>query len=138
MADQGYHIIITDRNPNVRDLLRREMAAAGHAVQVAGTGRQLIRKLHMDISINLVIVDPDLPDTDPPTLSNLLARRFPAMPVIFHAFAFDDMGRFPFCHPAVFVEKSAASIERLKLAVTDLLRDHRPFSRAHPEEIVAG
>lgn len=138
LKTQGYHIFVADRNPNVRDLLRREMTAAGHAVQTTGSGRELIRKLRGDEAACLVIVDPDLPDTDSRTLLTLLAKRFPAIPVIVHAFAWEDAGVNHLQDAIFFVEKNAASIECLKTAVNGMIERHSEIGPNHLKQTITG
>jgi len=138
VVNQRYHILVADRNPNVRELLRREMAGDSLSVQAVGTGRQLLRILNMDAASLLVIVDPDLPDTDCRTLVNLLSERFPTTPVVVHAFSSEDTDAHRFRHPVVFVEKSATSIERIKKAVADLLQGRSAGGSASPKHFAGG
>lgn len=125
---QEFNILIADRNPHVREFLKREMTADGYRVQLAENARQLFKWIHHNEHLDLLIVDPDLPDMDVPSLLSQLREQFPLLPVVVHTLLtekFDPSDRwsdFP------FVEKQGGSIEVLKKLVFDIL--HK-FHRKH-------
>lgn len=116
-------ILIADRNPHVRDFLLREVTAEGHRVLLAETGRQLLRLAAQTRPLDLVIVDPDLPDTDTAGLLTELLSRTPALPVIVHTYCSDYDKPGDLTKQAVFVEKQGNSIERLKQVIADIMAD---------------
>ena len=116
-----YNILIADRNPHVREFLKREMMAEGYQVRLAENGRQLIRLAFHSEHTDLLIVDPDLPDTDISSLLNKLRNRIPFLPMVVHAFLSDDTDYSSVLRDVPFVEKQGSSIEHLKKVVFDIL-----------------
>ena len=119
---QEVYILIADRNPHVREFIKREMMADGYQVRLAENGRQLLKWIHHNKRLDLLIVDPDLPDVDVSSLLTKLQNRIPFLPVVFHTFLSvysehsDVLRAFP------FVEKKGSSIEHLKKVVFDILQ----------------
>lgn len=110
------HILIADRNPHVREFLKRELEAAGYAVQVAERGRQVLGWVYQDEALDLLILDPDLSDMDASVLLERLQDRIPCLPVILHTF--DPEPSPGFINVAAVVEKGGRSIERLKALIS--------------------
>ncbi len=117
---KGAVILIADRNPHVRDFLKREMAAVGYHVRVAESGRDALRIVFSDDPIALMIIDPDLPDVAAGYLVRRLRNRIPFLPIVVHAFPPDD-GRLPPEWLPGYVEKRGSSIERIKELVAEML-----------------
>ena len=122
-----FTILIADRNPNVRELLKRELVAEGYAVHLARSSREVLSCMD-DASRepDLLIVDPDLPDMDEISLLEVMRRRAPDLPVVVHTFLADYIH-----HPIVLscgavVEKDGRHVDRLKRVVHDLLRKTYP------------
>ena len=59
-----YKILIADRNSHVREFLKREMLAEGYIVQLAENGREVLKWTYSREPIDLLILDPDLPDAE--------------------------------------------------------------------------
>lgn len=114
-------ILIADRNSRVREFLKREMQAEGYQVMLADSGRQLLKWVFHYEPIDLLILDPDLPDVEGIILIKRLKNRIPFLPIVFHAFASDAQNFSDFLQEAVFVEKRGSSIERLKQVVKEIL-----------------
>jgi len=113
-------ILIADRNPNVRDFLRREVTADGHRVRLAQTGRQLIRLAALLRPLDLIILDPDLPDTDATGLLTELRAKTSSLPVILHSYTADYEKDGTIVKNAIFIEKQGNSIERLKQIIAEI------------------
>lgn len=117
----GFDILITDHNPHVRRFIAREMAAAGYRVQEAECGADVLFQVSRNQTVDLLILDPDLPDIDSVVFLQRLRKRTPALPVVIHAFS-SDMEEHPvYLKTERFVEKRGASIEHLKEVIQDLL-----------------
>jgi DNA-binding NtrC family response regulator len=114
-------ILIADRNPNVREFLRREMTAAGYRVRLAKNGREVLRWIYHYEPLDLVILDLDLPDANDAPLLEKLNDRIPSLPVVVHTFSADYDASIGSSLPVVFVEKEGNSIENLKTVVADML-----------------
>jgi DNA-binding NtrC family response regulator len=119
-------ILIADRNPHVREFLRRELSAADYHVRLAENGKDLLSVIYEDIGIRLVILDPDFPDTDRQGLLDKLQNRLPLLPVILHTYASDcdGLNLAEMFSLAVIIEKSGDSVEQLKKAVFDILDEN--------------
>ncbi|GBC62294.1 hypothetical protein DENIS_3263 [Desulfonema ishimotonii] len=120
-----FKILIADRNPHVREFLRREMAGPGYRVRLAENGREVLKFIYGDEFVDLLILDPDLPDTDAPALLRKLQNRLPYIPVVLHTFI-ADLGHCPDIFNVVaVVEKGGSSVERLKTVVYEILAKDR-------------
>jgi len=119
-AVKKHWILIADRNPRVRAFLMRELRAEGYRVTAAGSQAEVVRAAFADNRIDVIILDPDLPDDDPAALFNTLRSRIPAIPVIIHTFVQDGQNTAPPAANEIFVEKQANSIETLKKIVRDI------------------
>ena len=119
--ETGYCILITDRNPHVREYLKREMTAAGYRIRLAKNGREVLKWIFYPEPLDLLILDPDLPDVDKLSVYQRVQDRIPSLPVVIHTFS-ADAGDFESLYKeAVFVEKCGNSAERLKTAVSNIL-----------------
>ena len=123
---EEFNILITDRNPHVREYLKREMVAEGYRVRLAKTGREVIKWVYHHDPLDLLILDPDLPDTTIVSLFEKLQNRIPALPVVVHTFLSDSVDFATGSIEVVFVEKSGSSVENLKRAVADILKKINP------------
>ena len=125
MADQ-FTILIADRNPHVREFLRRELMAEGYQVQVARNGREVLRMTDVDDPPELLILDLDMPYVSGLTILEELENRKSPLPVMIHTFRMEYEK-----HPAVqraagFWEKRGDNIDGLKATVTQVLRKYYP------------
>ena len=118
---EGYNILIADRNPHVRELLRREMTLEGYQVQLVKTGREVINYTLQQDSFDLLIIDPDLPDTDESSLLKKLGERIPPLPVVVHSFLSENNEQQDGLTTVTFVEKRGSSIDHLKKIVSEIL-----------------
>jgi len=121
----NFKILIADRNPHIREFLRREMSAAGYQVELAETGQEVLRCVYKDGSLDMLILDTDLPDTDEAVILQKLQNRLPYLPVILHTFPFDEIMGNEILTMAKVVEKSGSSVEQLKKAAFELANRHK-------------
>lgn len=115
-------LLIADRNPRVRNFLRREMTGCGYQVCLVTNAHELVQQLSALERVDLVLLDPDLPGMYEHPVVELLYKRMPQLPVIVHTFLsvyVDWIDKLPGAH---FIEKNANSIELIKRAVEKLLR----------------
>lgn len=117
-------ILVADRNPHVRSFVKREMLKYGYQVQLAKDGRDLFGWIGRDNMIDLLILDPDLPDPDGTRLLRRVLERCPRMPIVVHTdgevFTPDSLtGR------VVVIKKDGNSIEYLKKVVAEILPLHK-------------
>lgn len=114
-------ILITERSPHVREFIKRELAAEGFGVRVAENGREMFKWVYRKEPLDLLILDPNLPDMDVFSILEQLQDRVPRLPVIFHAFSPDCESLVKHYEDAVFVEKKGSSIVELKRAIKEIL-----------------
>ncbi len=116
-----FTILISDRNRNVREFLKREMMAEGYRVRLAKSGREVLEWAYHHESIDLVILDLDLPDASEMAILAKLEDRIPTLPVVIHTFLSDYDNHPAVLNAAALVEKEGNSVERLKKVVAEIL-----------------
>jgi DNA-binding NtrC family response regulator len=117
-----FTILVADRNSHVRELIKREMTAEGYRIRLAGNGREVIEQAYRNEPLDLLILDPDLPDTDVSYLLKKIQNRIPYLPMVIHAFRSDYDNHLLLSKAAAFVEKRAHSIEILKTVACKILK----------------
>ena len=122
------HILIADRNPHVRRFLKRELEAEGYRIRLAESGIEVLKWAFHPDRLDLIILDPDLPDTGAGQLMDKLKDRIPPLKVVIHAFLSDYTAPHDTLSADAFIEKGGNSIESLKKVIRDL--NHRTPSRA--------
>lgn len=123
------YILIADRNPHVRKFLKRELESEGYRVRLAESGVELLKWAFHPDPLDLVILDPDLPDTGAQQLMEKLKDRLPPLTVVIHAFLSDYAAAPDTLNADAFVEKGGNSVESLKRVILDL--KHRISNRTH-------
>ena len=114
-------ILIADRNPRVREFLKREIAPDGYRVRLARNGQEIINYLYGHERIDLLILDLDQPDISVSGLFRKLENRIPSVPVVIHAFLSDYVQYPQLMNMNALVEKNGSSIDRLKKVITKIL-----------------
>ena len=133
-----FAILVADRNPHVREFLKRELTAEGYQVRLAKSGKEVLRWVYDKHPLDLLILDLDLPDGIEPALLKKIEDRIPALPVVLHGF-FSDYADHPnVLGSAVFVEKRGNSVEQLKKVVLKLLRKSEARMPEVTEDIERG
>lgn len=116
-----FTILISDRNKNVREYLRREMESEGYHVRLARSAREVLSTVFKTESVDLVILDPELFEGDELGFLERIGDRIPALPVVIHSFFSDYPDHSNALNGVYFVEKNGNSIEHLKKLVSTLL-----------------
>jgi DNA-binding NtrC family response regulator len=116
-----FTLLVADRNPNVRALLQRELTAAGYQIRLAENAREVIKWAFQDAPLDLIILDPDLPDADETFMLEHLLDRIPMLPMVMHTYPSEYGTGFKDQKDVVFVEKGGRSVERLKRVVHETL-----------------
>ena len=120
---QAFTILIADRNPNVRELLKRELVAEGYRVSLARSGREVLNFMDDASSLpDLVIMDPDLPDMEEFSLLEVMRQRRPELPVVIHTFLAEYINHPIVLSSAAVVEKDGRHVDRLKDVVDEVLK----------------
>jgi CheY-like chemotaxis protein len=123
------NILIADRNPHVRRFLKRELEAEGYRIRLAESGIEVLKWAFHPDPLDLIILDPDFPDTGAGQLMDKLKDRIPPLKVVIHAFLSDYAAPRDKLSADAFIEKGANSSETLKKVILDLNR--RTPSRTH-------
>jgi CheY-like chemotaxis protein len=119
---QAFTILIADRNPNVRELLKRELVAEGYRVHLARSGREVLNVMDDATHLpDLVIMDPDLPDMGEFSLLEVMRQRRPELPVVVHTFLAEYINHPIVLSSAAVVEKDGRHVDRLKEVVEEVL-----------------
>ena len=116
-----FTILIADRNPNVRELLKREMMAEGYRVLQAKNSREVLKQVFSQTPLDLLIFDLDLPDAGEVEIFEKLNDRIPQLPVVLHSFQTDRFNFPEAIISAIFVEKRGNSVEQLKKLIAKML-----------------
>lgn len=116
-----FRILIADRNPHVREFLRREFRQAGYRVQVAKDSQEVLMLIDVREPPHLLVLDLDMPRGDASELLELLDGREPPLPVVVHAFLPEPSARSVLDKAAALVEKRGDT-ETLKKAVQEVLK----------------
>ena len=123
---EKFVILIADRNQYVREFLKREMAAEGYKVLLAKSGKEILKMIYYPEPLDLLILDPDLPDADELSIFEKLQDRIPTLPVVVHTYLTGSTNYTDIFSEAAFVEKSGSSVESLKKMVHEILRKSKP------------
>ncbi len=123
--EKEFKILVADRNQHVREFIKRELMAEGYRVGLAKNVQEVLKKIYQPETIDLLILDPDLPGTDELSLLKKLQDRIPALPVVVHTYLTDYTGHTNILSELAFVEKSGSSVEGLKKMVYEILRKRK-------------
>lgn len=113
-------ILVADRNRHVRELLKRELMEVGYRVFLAKTAQEIIDHLFQQQLPDLLIMDPDLPDSENLGALKQLPERFPSLPIILHMHSIDAVMGWGERNTIGVVEKTGSSIERVKTMVAEI------------------
>jgi len=125
-----FTILVADRNPHIRDFLKRELANDGFKVHLAKSAAEVLDWAFGPERLDLLILDPDLPDLKDEQLYEKLDSRIPALPVVIHGFLPVDDQWSEILDTLGFVEKMGNSIEPLKTLIYNLLPNDGPSPEA--------
>ena len=113
-------ILIADRNPHVRAFIQREMIKYGYQVRLARDGRDLFGWIDHAGAVDLLVLDPELPDAEGTHLLEQVCSRCPDLPIVLHTDS-EKFSRGQFRQGVVTVGKSGSSIEKLIQVICGML-----------------
>jgi DNA-binding NtrC family response regulator len=117
------NLLVVDRNPHIRNFLKREFQSEGYNVKLAKNGKELVDLIYSSASIDLVIIDPDIPDITQSNLFKSLEDRVPPLPFVIHSDLFDYLESTSHICKATFVPKQGGSSETLKDVILKILKE---------------
>jgi DNA-binding NtrC family response regulator len=129
-----FNLLIVDRNPHIRNFLKREFQSEGYTVQLAKNSRELVKLIYSSTPIDLVIIDPDIPDVSQANLFKSLENRIPTLPLVIHSDLNDYLESTSQISNAAFVPKQGSSSEALKDVVWSLLKASNPEKIEMPDD----
>ncbi len=132
---KGITILIADRNPHVREFLKRELMAVGYRVMLARNGGDVLNSLEHRQGVDLLVLDLDLPYAGDPGILDEIRGRIPTLPIVVHTFLPEYINHPSTLHNAAFVEKEGNSVDRLKDVISEVLNKPAPhFAAGHAME----
>ncbi|NTW36145.1 MAG: response regulator [Syntrophobacteraceae bacterium] len=129
--ESSFSILLTDRNRHVRELLRRELSCEGYRVETARDGREVLGFLYHVATVDLLILDLEIPYVAEVGLLRKLGQLRPELPVIIHSFSPEDGGPSIPVQTAALLEKSE-NTDRLKTMVREVL------AKTYPDRLEGG
>ena len=123
--EKEFKILVADRNQHVREFIKRELMAEGYKVRLAKNVQEVLKNVFYPETLDLLILDPDLPGTDKLSLLKELQDRIPTLPVVVHTYLSDYNDHTNILSKLAFVEKSGSSVEGLKKMVFEILRKRK-------------
>ena len=99
-------ILIVERNPRMRDFLRREFSKRNFILEGAGNSSELFSKLDSDTPTHLVLLAVNTPEGLDGGLIQQLVSNYPNIPVILHSYLEELSGDPSLQKVAAMVEKS--------------------------------
>ena len=118
-------VLVSDRNPNVRELLKREMILEGHKVLIARNAKELENLLCKHKKVNVLILDPELAYVREVNIYEMISGCRSPVLLIIHLFPYHNNHKV-FFDNALYVEKGENSIEQIKMEIDKFLKgpDH--------------
>ncbi|MGD9972548.1 MAG: response regulator [Desulfatirhabdiaceae bacterium] len=110
-------LLIADRNPHIRDYLKRELTSEGYVIYLAKTSRELLETIACINTLDLLILDPDLPDQNDPDILMKIRSIAPDIHVVIHSFRPEFHQSEQKSGQVDFVEKRGNSIDQLKQTI---------------------
>ena len=96
--------------------------AEGYRVRLAKNVQEVLKKVYHSETLDLLILDPDLPGGEGLSLFKKLQDRIPVLPVVVHTYVKDYTDDTNILSEVAFVEKSGSSVEGLKKTVYAMLQ----------------
>jgi DNA-binding NtrC family response regulator len=125
LMEMIFELLIADRNPHIRDFLKRELTAEGYHVYLAKTSRELLETIACINTLDLLILDPDLPDQNDPDILMKIQSLSPGIPIVIHSHQPAPNERADRCGHVGFVEKKGNSIDQLKQTIFSIVKTER-------------
>lgn len=120
-AGQSSYILVSDRNPHVRDYLRRELIQEGYQVYEAKDGQEVVRLLTSGCRLDLLVLDPEMPYFSAVEIVSRLKAHHAFVPIVVHAFDVEDINRTLIGLADAVVEKQGDNIDSFKQVIAELL-----------------
>ncbi len=125
MHSSEIRILIVERNPRIRDFLRREFSKRSFLVEGAASGGELVTKLNSREQVHLVILDVNTSDGHGRDLLQLIVTSFSDIPIILHTYL-EDLSEDPSLQQVTAMVEKSGNPEDLTRVVTLVLESLYP------------
>ncbi len=115
-SPKSFHVLVTDCNHHVGNLLQRELEKEGYTVYLPKSGNSAFAYLCSSARIDLIILDPQLFYPCDKVLISRILRHHPDMRIIIHSYK-DILRTLQADQSIRRIEKNAESIGSLKNCV---------------------
>jgi DNA-binding NtrC family response regulator len=119
-------ILIAERNPRIRNLIKRDLMIEGYNVFTVENVLQLKNWFCMRRRPDILVIDPELPGSEAYDMWGILAEN-PELPVIIHCLRVDEWVEQAGQRPFEVVEKNSNSISFLIQRIKQIV--DTPFLR---------
>jgi DNA-binding NtrC family response regulator len=116
-----HRILIAERNPHIRGYLTRELSAAGYDALPVKTLSELHHWVVSNQPMDLLVLDPNLPEDGLTQSLETLLVQLQTIPVIFHCLPGDCPLYLRKRDRSIFIEKTGTSLTALKACIQDFL-----------------
>ncbi len=123
--DIRFRILIADRNPRIRQFLKREFVSDGYHVLLARDSKEVASAIQRDNNLDLLVMDDEILTPDESQPLELLRNRIPPLPFIIHGYLIGDL-RPKLASAAAALVKKTGNLEELKRAVKQVLHSEYP------------
>jgi CheY-like chemotaxis protein len=120
------HILVADRNAHIREFLKRELSTESCRVLLAKSACEVIQKMYSDDTLDLLVLDPEIPCANESEFCKKLKNRIPQLPVVLHVSSSKTEPSHDIPYVAVIIEKGEDSIGKLKKWIHDNETFHQP------------
>lgn len=118
-SSQSFHILVTDTNHHVRNLLRRELEGEGYITHSVSNCTSAHSRILSSAPLDLIILDPELFRPEHLDLFYEILQHAASTPVILHTYS--DTVHSPNTDSNIyFIAKNAESIHRIKETIRTL------------------
>ena len=124
MHSADVRILIVERNPRMRDFLRREFAKHNLQVEGASSGTEMFRKME-EAPFHLLVLDVNTAEAAGRDLLRRLADRYPDIPVILHTYL-QDLAEDPALSRITAMVEKSGNPEDLTSMVRSVFEDRYP------------
>ena len=118
--NRKFTVLIADRNPHIREFMRRELTRDGLTVITAHDLKEILHYTFGPSPADLLVIDPDIPGINTSELIGRLNDRIPPLPFVLHSLpgyrGGSDISKL---RPQI-IEKGSSSIDLLKNVIREL------------------
>lgn len=123
-AAESFHIVITDTNQHVRNLLQRELAREGYTVHSLKTAGMVCERIAVGAALDLIVLDPEIFPSFNATVIEKIIGQNSTLQIIIHTYA-DSVGDITAGDRIHLIEKGGQSIGPLKAVIKSCFEQFR-------------